>query len=353
MVGIYSFSRKMTVQVSNLDEDSDEVNDRKASEEANKLKSFARLTSRVKIGIATYQIVLQSPGSLRIHWGPAFTQFINSMSFLNFDFVKILPIQCYSEFNYIASMEAATLVPILITGLVVCIYLANSISLHITLRQRQDEEQLQLAIKKLRVRFFSFFVMMSYLVLPGEAVKIIRMFSCMDVDPNHEAPDQMPHKYLIVDMNVDCNSEAYMKGREFAVLMLFVYPIGLPLMYLALLNFCKEKIKHRQDQDKKTLNLLNAVSIVDGISFLFESYDPKYWYWEFIECTRRLLLTAAISFFQPGSSTQMVVAMTLALIYVSLYAHYQPYLSRSDNVLSELGQWQIFITFFCALLISK
>ena len=150
--------------------------------------------------------------------------------------------------------------------------------------------------------------------------------------------------------------------------MIIIYPIGLPCLYLSLLWWSKDKIRDKANEESNSKanpskskvgslrNLTGAVklvSIVDGISFLFQSYTPEYWYWEVIECTRRLMLTAAISFFQPGSSTQMVVAMTLALIYVSLYAHYQPYLSRSDNVLSELGQWQIFITFFCALLISK
>ena len=181
LVGVYFFQRKMTEKVSDFVEESADTQAREASEEEKKLRFFGVMTSRLKIAIATYQIVLQSPGCFRITWGPYFSAFIASMSFLNFDFVKILPIQCYTKFNYISSMETLTMAPIAVSALIFLIYLCNSFYLSASLRGVANQERLQYAIKKLRVRFFSFFVMLSYLVLPGEG-QFARLIDSVDYD---------------------------------------------------------------------------------------------------------------------------------------------------------------------------
>ena len=41
------------------------------------------------------------------------------------------------------------------------------------------------------------------------------------------------------------------------------------------------------------------------------------------------------------------------MLYIKLYSYYAPFDSSDDDTLAETGQWQIFITFFGALIIQN
>jgi hypothetical protein len=89
------------------------------------------------------------------------------------------------------------------------------------------------------------------------------------------------------------------------------------------------------------------------ISFLYEAYEPQFWYWEVVETTRRLMLTAVLSVCGPGTSAQALFAVLLALMYIKLYGHYAPYLKGSDDAVAETGQFQIFLSFLGALVYQR
>ena len=89
------------------------------------------------------------------------------------------------------------------------------------------------------------------------------------------------------------------------------------------------------------------------LQLLFDSYRPRYWYFEVIECTRRLALTAVLSVIATGSSAQIVLAMMVSFGYICLYTYCQPYKEIENSVLATVGQMQIYFTFFGALIINN
>jgi hypothetical protein len=86
---------------------------------------------------------------------------------------------------------------------------------------------------------------------------------------------------------------------------------------------------------------------------LWEPYKNEYWYWEVIECYRRIILTSLVSIISPGSPLQSLSAILFTLFFIRLYASFLPYAVHSDNILAELGQAQVFATFFIALIINS
>jgi hypothetical protein len=89
------------------------------------------------------------------------------------------------------------------------------------------------------------------------------------------------------------------------------------------------------------------------ISFLYEAYEPQYWYWEVVETTRRLMLTAVLSVCGAGTSAQALLAILLALMYIKLYGFYSPYTKVTDDIVAETGQFQIFLSFLGALVYQR
>ena len=248
-------------------------------------------TPRLKILISTYQIVLTSSNTYRINLGPIFSQFISSITFLNLDFVKLLPVQCYTKFSYIPSMEATTISPLVLAVFIgICCMLQSAfVSLRAAYHNSSSSSSLggvEIDVaeetKRLRIQYFSYVVMIFYLILPGVAIKVFRTLDCLNVDPfNEDLTPGLSHLYLRADLDVDCTSSAYVQGRNVAYIMILVYPVGLPLLYFYLLYSSRQKIKKRPfTLPPITLNTIRNVpkkSIVDSIGFLFLSYKPQYW----------------------------------------------------------------------------
>jgi hypothetical protein len=188
--------------------------------------------------------------------------------------------------------------------------------------------------------------------------------------------------------------------------MILLYPVGIPSLYLYLLYCSKEEIIQRhqeeetvtsaEDQPKldkgrsvsmkftESIDSRDAVAkqvdeelamrnsmgnpsettIADAkpvemsdatqrLSFLWQAYEPKFWYWEVIETTRKLMLTAVLSVCNPGSSEQSVLGVLMSYAYIRLYSYYRPYEEDAENVLAETGQMQILFTFFVTLVFQN
>lgn len=90
-----------------------------------------------------------------------------------------------------------------------------------------------------------------------------------------------------------------------------------------------------------------------SLQFLWEPHKNDYWYWEVVECYRRIILTSVLSVISPGSALQSLVAVLFSLFFIKLYLYFTPYELHSDNTLAEIGQYQIFATFFIALIINN
>jgi hypothetical protein len=316
-----------------------------AAKEARDTAWSNKWTTRAKIMVATYQIVLQVPSTFQITLGPVFTTMKDNLAFLNFDVVKMIPVACVSSgkaYTYIESMMATTIIPIALVGVLVFVYFivrictkiryehrrtTNHVSKHTSTlpwtsvkphNDMEEEEQadkaatdipkdLDLEAKlerksaEMRVLFFKTVAMLCYCILPAEATKIFKTFLCADYDPNNETGQ--PQNFLVADLAINCSSQRYKTGRAWAYLMTIVYPIGLPCAILLLLYWNRKTIRTRAEGfvAKK-----NATKLIDGVGFLYLSYKPEFFYFEMVEASRRLSLTAVVSIFKPGSKPQMV-----------------------------------------------
>mmetsp|Transcript_105534 Transcript_105534/g.305083 ORF Transcript_105534/g.305083 Transcript_105534/m.305083 type:complete len:634 (-) Transcript_105534:58-1959(-) len=138
----------------------------------------------------------------------------------------------------------------------------------------------------------------------------------------------------------------------YAIVMIFVYPLGIPFIYFVLLWRHRHEINptlpdgtrphdpHSPEMDK-VLDMRSANRNLLKCSFLFRSYEPQMWWYEVFECVRRLAMTSLIVLLNPGSTTQIFVGLILALVCVKMFGYYRPYLDDSSDILAELAQWMI------------
>jgi len=84
--------------------------------------------------------------------------------------------------------------------------------------------------------------------------------------------------------------------------------------------------------------------------FLTDAYEPQYYYWEAIECVRRLALTGLLVFFGDGTKKQIVVACIISLGSLQLYVRCSPYMDDEVDTISTVAQLMTFTQLFGALL---
>ena len=75
--------------------------------------------------------------------------------------------------------------------------------------------------------------------------------------------------------------------------MIVVYPVLIPVAYLAVLAVYRRDIM-RRNEDSADDALRRRIA---PLSFLWYSYEPEYWWWEVVEMLRKLSLTGLIALF--------------------------------------------------------
>lgn len=94
--------------------------------------------------------------------------------------------------------------------------------------------------------------------------------------------------------------------------------------------------KHGREHESKVAHL----------DFLAFTYTPEFWYWEVVECARRLLLTSVNVFFaEAGPEIQTIINLFIALVFWKTTSLLQPYVTHQDEMLNESMQILIVLSF--------
>jgi hypothetical protein len=105
--------------------------------------------------------------------------------------------------------------------------------------------------------------------------------------------------------------------------------------------------RSKYDSNQRTVRLSS------GLQFIFLSYKPEFWYWEIIEVFRRLLLAAGIQAMFNDSLTQIIVAISLSIGFIAVNNKCLPYESDEDNIIANVGQFQVLLTYFCLWILMQ
>ena len=265
---------------------------------------------------------------------------------VSLDIVSFMPIGCItSSSNYHYKMLSSTFVPFAIGCLMIFAFKTLSRS------------NASAASKKLANRIFGVFLTLSFLILPSTSVMIFSNFACQEFDEGYGS-------YLKVDYSIDCNGTEHKVFSLYAMAMICVYPIGVPLMYYLLLR--RERAMLDPGQRKFTFELGSeekglekALKVrheleeshpeIKRLEFLYKNYEPQTYDFEVFETLRKLMLTGGLVFLKPGTGAQIIMAMLMCLAAMRVYAAKKPFIEADIDTLSEAAQWQLFFVMFSAL----
>ena len=132
-------------------------------------------------------------------------------------------------------------------------------------------------------------------------------------------------------------------------------PIGVPLMYYFLLHRLKNLIDLGQKRPSFELGEeagLQAALVererqeeenedLQGVSFLYGSFEPMFWWFEILDTIRKLVLTGGLIFLGPGTTEQIAISMIICLAALRIFSGFKPFIKESHDQFSEVAQWQV------------
>ena len=91
--------------------------------------------------------------------------------------------------------------------------------------------------------------------------------------------------------------------------MVLIYPIGLPVLYLTMVY------RHRHvlsDEEKMHDEEKNGNPNIGHVTFLVENYNPNNYWFESLDCIRRLLLAAIVGIVSNDPAVAPVLGILIA-----------------------------------------
>ena len=227
------------------------------------------------------------------------------------------------ETNFYHRLVAVTAIPFVITGLLAVTYTVAS------RRHRGDEEMLNAVTRRHAVAF----ILMAFVLYGPTSSTVFQTFACDKLDDGRI--------FLRADHRLECDSETHVGFIVFAWLMIGMYPVGIPLLF-ALVLWNKRSTFTADDRDEN-------ISI-QPIRELWRPYRKDVYYYEVIECLRRVTLSGGVVFLSPSSTEQIVVTFLAALFFYVVSEGLHPYNRWEEAWVSRIGHLLTLLGIYLALL---
>lgn len=344
---------------------------------------------RLRIPIVAVQIVSQCVAVTGVHLPPAYATFLAWASFDTFNLNMLPTLDCYVvSADFYDRLLFVTCVPLCGT-----LYLCLTYAVVVWKESRVKEvtsfalgsgDDLRPArLKDAKLKHFRAFLVLTFLVYSTVSSTIFQAYACDEVLDG--SSDGINYTYLRVDYSVMCNTQKHTKYMIYAGFMMFIYPFGIPALYAFLLwhsrkyfinlSLVKKDLRVQPTVDielapvsdaqlaeevkqedpkimlpkKPRASTIVGGDIVDSSRFLWGDYKHRYYYWEVLECLRRLLMTGFIVFLLPGTAAQLSLSCIFAQISIVIIAIYRPHADRFDFMLYMSGSLLVFLTMYLAL----
>lgn len=296
------------------------------------VKILKKNSNKLKILIVVWQIIVIFPEIVNITYPNRYGNFIKGistcLSFFNFH-VDFLSSSCiFTHFNHYSNLIATTVIPLV----VLCIL---GITFRVSMR---INERTAVSVADTMSRHLYVGLVVTFIVFTSTSTVIFRTFIC--------DTDAIPGKgFLRADLGVECFTSEHTLYSIYAGIMILLYPIGIPFMYFVLLY------KNKSSLTEPNRDRLGNRSLMPYV-FLWRDFKPNVYYFEVIECLRRVLLTGAIVLIDPNSPVQVTFACLMAFVSLIVFELIRPHMDNVDTWLYRLGCIIIFITNFMGLLLK-
>ncbi|CAM9376759.1 unnamed protein product, partial [Laminaria digitata] len=329
--------------------------------------TIKRWASRVpldkfKILVVIWQILTVFSSITGVEFPASYATFLSWINVVNLDIGQIFSASCVlPPVNFYTRLLVATLTPlVLAAGLLLTYQMAK--------HRAAIGSAGVVARRAAWSRHVAAGLLLTFLVFTSVSTLVFETFDCDDAVDDGKT-------YLRADYSLSCKSKVHSLFQGYALLMILVYPVGIPALYAAILWKNRELLNPRVntvvasepgeiDEAAPREELTKGAEFKERVNarrehpdlvpsmFLWKDFGPDWFYYEVIECGRRMLLTGVLVFVAPHGWKQAFTACIFAFVILLGFEVMRPHADPTDVWLYRLGCVVIFLSNFLALLIE-
>jgi hypothetical protein len=307
---------------------------------------------KLRIPIVAFQIVTQYISITGLPLPDIYRKFLSWTDAFNLNLGWLLSLGCLTQINCYQKLLITTLGPFKVAAALAATYdivrLRNkvqAVDAHIS--QRSIVRARTMRLEKALTKHHLVFLAMTFLIYSTVSTTVFQTFACDTIDDSATTKTS----YLRADYSIQCGTAEHTLYRVYASIMVIIYPLGIPALYACLLWRKRHKLSSNNKSSVRVLNRHDENEL-RSTRFLWKSCTPNMYYWEVIECMRRLLLTGAIVFIAPGTAAQAAIACVLAVVSAIIAVYCQPPVNPRDGQIYTGGAMIIFLSMFLSLLLT-
>ena len=255
----------------------------------------------------------------------AYQTFLSTVNIINLDLGFVVSAGClWSGIDFHDQLLAGTIWPLAVLGL---------LSMTYAIALRRNSAYGDGRREHIRNKHMTAALLLLFLVYSSVSSTLFQMFACDSIDGGET--------YLRSDYRIMCTDTKHRALQVYAAIMIALYPVGIPLLFGVLL-YPHRGVLSESGADK---------AAAQSIASLWAPYRPSCFYYEIIECGRRIMLTGVVVFIYPNDTAQIAITIIMSLFFLVVSEVMTPYESASDTWVSRSGHILIFFTMFDVLLL--
>lgn len=293
---------------------------------APKVTNAPSITHKMKILIGFFQIVTSLAFNVEVPYPSHYRSFIAAFQFFSLDFVPWQSLGCATLFDFYDKMIVTALTPIAIFLLILFFFVLPIA--WIDRRDLDDPVRYHSKRRRASAQFWKLTLFTIFLMWPNVCRVTLAMFACKEVEGTH---------YVLEDMSLECYTERWYKYMWPALVMVLLYPIGVPLFFYYQLRSNRSRLTEPDVRIK--------------IGFLYEAYSGKAWFFELMDMANKLALVSLIGFLpllaQLPSAMAVISTYTISILLI------QPYIRKGDDRLHLLANVEILLLLLSAFVLLE
>ncbi|CAM9127774.1 unnamed protein product [Ectocarpus sp. 6 AP-2014] len=279
-----------------------------------------------KIIIVSWQIVSQFASVASVTYPDLYATFVGFIDFLDLDVAWTLSVDCWVGTNFYVTLLTMTIGPVVVSVLVLGSW---------WIRTRHCPADDPDRFSRINQRHAKFMYLISFLVYSSVSSTVFQTFPCDDIDTGES--------FLRVDYRIQCSTAEHRGYMVYAGFMCLVYPIGIPVAYLFFLYKARKGFKSEEEAMRTDIAVLRP---------LWQPYRQSVYYYEVVECFRRVTLSGLVIFILPNTAGQVMTGFLLSVAFFALFTVLDPYAHRRDTWLARIGHAIVMMSLFVAMAVK-
>lgn len=293
------------------------------------------LWPKLKQLIAFFQVLFSLGSVYRTTLPKEFDEWLAWVRWLTFDIFDVYPPRCFGAYE--TRLIATSLGPLFI---IIIVMLVAGIIGFLVGRSTRLAAAIGGALS----------VVILWVLCPPVSKIVLEVFDCepfgvADAITTSSGDHNVVQWFLHSDLDIRCSfsdysSALYDRLTGLGTLFIIIWPVGVPLMFAALLVGAKRSRNSRTVISRITAPLSNE-------------YNELSYYWEVLELVRRLIISAALLAIPSSQSlARLAIALVTVFLYLILLFVVRPFKRTDDTIVAISSNVMLVFTFLTAIFVK-